>query len=173
MRKPTQIYRGRLLSALFSISLRAGARKSVRVRISPFAPRLSGGVPCTPASSLHSAPDSPLAPFRPRFAPQIQAKAVHRLVHRSAPREGGSAEREGDHHIALEVLDRRRAWQARNLTMETDPRWRVSAASAAAEEVQSRAAPAEVPAELNPWRTIWFSPRVTVRYLIDAREPPS
>ena len=56
--------------------------------------------------------------------------------------------------------------------METDPRWRVSAASAAAEEVQSRAAPAEVPAELNPWRTIWFSPRVTVRYLIDAEEPP-
>jgi hypothetical protein len=56
--------------------------------------------------------------------------------------------------------------------METDPRWRVSAASAAEEEVQSRAAAAEVPAELNPWRTIWFSPRVTVRYLIDAEEPP-
>ena len=56
--------------------------------------------------------------------------------------------------------------------METDPRWRVSAASAAEEEGQSLAAPAEVPAALNPWRTIWFSPRVTVRYLIDTEDPP-
>ena len=41
--------------------------------------------------------------------------------------------------------------------MEPDARWRVSSASATAEVA---------PTEPNPWRTIWFSPRQTIRELL-------
>ena len=52
--------------------------------------------------------------------------------------------------------------------METESRWRVSPASAAI--------PGENTAELlgvAPWRTIWFSPRLTVRALIESRTAPN
>ena len=47
--------------------------------------------------------------------------------------------------------------------LETETRWRVSAASMA-DQADTR--------ELPPWRTIWFSPRRTIRRLLDTEPAP-
>jgi hypothetical protein len=54
--------------------------------------------------------------------------------------------------------------------MESESRWRVSPASAAQASDIPDAPELTAP---NPWRTMWFSPRWTIRRIVDAEVRPS